>query len=330
MLEPEIAAFVERANAFYASDHPAETVDDQRATYERFAAAFTPPLPDGVRTHDAPLTCADGQTVMLRLYAPAGRAQSKGTVLYFHGGGFVVGSLQSHDLITARIAADTGLCVVAVDYRLAPEHRAPAAHDDCLAVTRAAIDARLPFGPLPRPLQLAGDSAGGTLATSVAMRLRDEGMPGVDGIALVYPLLGIEPQLPARDTQANAPMLTLADVRRYGALYWGADVENRALAAWTIPLEASRYDGLPPVLAIGVEHDPLRDDARLFAARIRAAGGHAHAPVGAGLVHGSWRALATSPGAQWMHREVCRFLAANAARRADVERGVSRVGQPGR
>ncbi|WP_433706052.1 alpha/beta hydrolase [Paraburkholderia sacchari] len=327
MLEPEIAAFVERAKALYSGDHPAATVDDQRAMYERFAAAFTSPLPDGVRTHDAPFTSPDGQTVMLRLYAPAGNAQSKGTVLYFHGGGFVVGSLQSHDLITARLAADTGLCVVAVDYRLAPEHPAPAAHDDCLAVTRAALDGRLPFGPLPRSLQLAGDSAGGTLAASVALRLRDEGLTGVDGIALVYPLLGIEPQLPARDTQADAPMLTLADVKHYGALYWGAGVEDRTLAAWTIPLEASRYDGLPPTLAIGVEHDPLCDDARVFAERIRAAGGHAYAPVGAGLVHGSWRALATSPGVQWLHCEVCRFLAGNAAACPDVGRSAPRVDQ---
>jgi acetyl esterase/lipase len=121
-------------------------------------------------------------------------------------------------------------------------------------------------------------------------------------------MLGIEPQLPARDTQADAPMLTLADVRRYGALYWGTRAADLAASAWTVPLEASRYDGLPPTLAIGVEHDPLCDDARVFAERIRAAGGEAYAPVGVGLVHGSWRALATSPGVQWMHREVCRFL----------------------
>ncbi|MEM5435710.1 alpha/beta hydrolase [Paraburkholderia diazotrophica] len=326
MLEPEMVAFVERTKSLYPSDRAVSTVVEQRAMYERLAAAFTPPLPDGVRTHDAPFTSPDGHTFMLRLYAPFERERSSGTVLYFHGGGFVVGSLASHDLITARIAADTGLCVIAVDYRLAPEHPAPAAHDDCLAVTRAALDGRLPFGPLPASLQLAGDSAGATLAASVAMRLRDEGVKGVRGLALVYPMLGVEPQSPARETEADAPMLTLADVRRYSALYWGDQAGNEAdgadsgmrasvsaRVAWTIPLEASRYDGLPPTLAIGVEHDPLRDDARLFAERIRAAGGQAHAPVGKGLVHGSWRALATSPGVQWMHGEVCRFLSDRAA-----------------
>ncbi|SIT48010.1 Esterase/lipase [Paraburkholderia piptadeniae] len=335
MLEPEIVAFVERTKALYPGDRSASTVVEQRAMYERLAAAFTPPLPDGVRAHDAPFTSPDGHTCMLRLYAPAQRERcerSPGTVLYFHGGGFVVGSLASHELITARIVADTGLCLIAVDYRLAPEHPAPAAHDDCLAVTRAALDGRLPFGPLPTSLQLAGDSAGATLAASVAMRLRDEGVKGVRGLALVYPMLGVEPQSPARETEAEAPMLTLADVRRYSALYWGDEAGNEAdradgangsiggmrasvsaRIAWTIPLEASRYDGLPPTLAIGVEHDPLRDDARVFAERIRAAGGQAHAPVGKGLVHGSWRALATSPGVRWMHGEVCRFLADHAA-----------------
>ncbi|WP_176054561.1 alpha/beta hydrolase [Paraburkholderia caribensis] len=310
MLEPEMIAFVERTKGLYPRDRSVSTFAEQRAVYEQYAAAFTPPLPDGVTTHDAPFTSPDGHTFGVRLYAPAERARSMGTVLYFHGGGFVVGSLDSHGLITARIAADTGLCVVTVDYRLAPEHAAPAAHDDCLAVTRAALDSRLPFGPLPRSLQLAGDSAGGTLAASVAMRLRDEGKAGVHGVALVYPMLGIEPQWPARDSEADAPMLTLADVRRYGALYWSSPARDHA---WTVPLEASRYDGLPPTLAIGVEHDPLRDDARVFAERIRAAGGQASAPVGIGLVHGSWRALATSPGVQWMHREVCRFLVEHAA-----------------
>ncbi|WP_109483616.1 alpha/beta hydrolase [Paraburkholderia sp. C35] len=311
MLEPEMLAFIERTSRFYEGDRGAATLAEQRAMYARAAAAFTPPLPDGVTTQDARLISADGHAFAIRLYAPADRAQSRGTVLFFHGGGFVLGSLDSHDLITARIAADTGLCVVAVDYRLAPEHPAPAAHEDCLAVARAALDGRLPFGPLPGTLQLAGDSAGGTLAASVALRLRDEGTVDVSGVALVYPMLGLEPQLPSRDTHAGAPMLTLADVRRYGALYWGGHERDHA---WTVPLEASRYDGLPPVLAIGVEHDPLCDDARVFAERILAAGGQAHAPVGTGLVHGAWRALATSPGVQWMHREVCRFLIAHAAK----------------
>jgi acetyl esterase/lipase len=234
----------------------------------------------------------------------------RGTVLYFHGGGFVLGSLDSHQVITARLAADTGLDVIAVDYRLAPEHRAPAAHDDCMEITLAALERRLPFdSPAGATLQLAGDSAGGTLAASVAMRLRDEGIEGINGLALIYPMLGTDPQPPSRDTEAQAPMLTLTDVHAFRDMYWG---ETAPYPQWTIPLDATRYDGLPPTLAIGAEHDPLRDDARVFAERILAAGGEAHLWIGTGLVHGCWRAIESSPGVQAMHGEVCRFLSAKA------------------
>lgn len=313
MLEPEIAAFIERTASIYSGHSTALPPLEQRAIYERYAAALTPALPEGVVTQEAVLQSGAGHPIALRLYRNRqnDRQAAHGTVLYFHGGGFVLGSLNSHQIVTARIAADTGLDVIAVDYRLAPEHRAPAAHDDCLTVTVAALAGRLPFdSPAGATLQLAGDSAGANLAASVAIRLRDEGIQGVRGLALVYPMLGTDPQLPARDTEAHAPMLTLADVHAFRDLYWG---EHPPYPAWTVPIDATRFDGLPPTLAIGVEHDPLRDDARVFAGRINAAGGEARLWIGAGLVHGCWRALESSPGVQALHSEVCRFLSAHAA-----------------
>ncbi|RQR30339.1 alpha/beta hydrolase [Burkholderia sp. Bp9143] len=315
MLEPEIAAFVAAVDAWYPADAAARSPDAQRRVYDRFAAAWTPAeLPAGIVQHDAVWHAPDGHAIALRRYAPA-QGEPRGTVLFFHGGGFVVGSLDSHALITARLAADTGLAVIAVDYRLAPEHRAPAALEDCLAVTRAARDAaRWPFDSCARPLTLAGDSAGGNLAAAVATALRDAGEGGIDGIALVYPMLGFEPQSPARETEAHAPMLTLDDVHRYRALYWGdADetvFDDAPLLRASVPLAASRFDGLPPVLAIGAEHDPLRDDARVYVERILAAGGAARYWRGEGLVHGCWRALGTSPQAARMHRMIGGFLLA--------------------
>ncbi|MGF6934170.1 acetyl esterase [Paraburkholderia sp. UCT70] len=319
MLEPEIAAFIERARALYPSHHAAMTPREQRELYDRYAATLTPPLPSELTTRDASFHTDAGHAIPLRLYRHPATASEhgtiRGTVLYFHGGGFVLGSLNSHQMVTARLAADTGLDVIAVDYRLAPEHRVPAAHDDCLEITRAALNHRLPFDlPERAALQLAGDSAGGTLAASVALRLRDECASGVRGIALVYPMLGTEPQLPARDTESDAPMLTLADVHKFRDAYWGKGEEADPTPgpAWTIPLAATRFDELPPTLAIGAEHDPLRDDARVFVERIREAGGDARLLVGTGLVHGCWRALETSPGVQAMHRAVCEFLRENA------------------
>lgn len=315
MLEPEIEAFVAAVDAWYPADAAARSPGEQRRLYDRFAAEWTPAvLPPGIVQQDAVWHAPDGRAIALRRYASA-HGTSRGTVLFFHGGGFVVGSLDSHALITAQLAADTGLDVIAVDYRLAPEHRAPAALEDCLEVTRAARDARWPFGPCVHPLTLAGDSAGGMLAAAVATALRDAGERNVDGIALVYPMLGFEPQPPARETEAHAPMLTLDDVHRYRELYWDGDLsdvllsDNPLLRA-SVPLEAARFDGLPPVLAIGAEHDPLRDDARVYVERIRAAGGRAHGWMGEGLVHGCWRALGTSPQAARMHRMVGGFLLA--------------------
>ncbi|MDN7427272.1 alpha/beta hydrolase [Burkholderia sp. AU16741] len=315
MLEPEIAAFVAAVDAWYPADAAARSPDEQRRLYDRFAAEWTPAvLPSGIVQQDAVWRAPAGHAIALRRHASA-HGTPRGTVLFFHGGGFVVGSLDSHALITAQLAADTGLDVIAVDYRLAPEHRAPAALEDCLEITRAARDARWPFGPCVHPLTLAGDSAGGMLAAAVATALRDAGEGSVDGIALVYPMLGFEPQPPARETEAHAPMLTLDDVHRYRALYWGGDVSDllrngNPLLRASVPLEAGRFDGLPPVLAIGAEHDPLRDDARVYVERIRAAGGVAHAWMGEGLVHGCWRAFGTSPQAARMHRMVGRFLLA--------------------
>ncbi|WP_325088177.1 alpha/beta hydrolase [Burkholderia contaminans] len=315
MLEPEIAAFVAAVDAWYPADAAARSPADQRRLYDRFAAEWTPPaLPAGIVQQDAVWHASDGRAIALRRYTSV-HGTPRGTVLFFHGGGFVVGSLDSHALITAQLAADTGLDVIAVDYRLAPEHRAPAALEDCLAVTRAARDARWPFGPCMHPLTLAGDSAGGMLAAGVATALRDAGEGGVDGIALVYPMLGFEPQSPARETEAHAPMLTLDDVHRYRALYWEGGLldalgDGNPLLRASVPLAASRFDGLPPVLAIGAEHDPLRDDARAYVERIRAAGGAAHYWMGEGLVHGCWRALGTSSQAARLHRTVGGFLLA--------------------
>lgn len=312
MLEPQMAEFIARAATVYPGHSTSLTPREQREIYDRYAAALTPPLPAEVVTEDAQFLSAAGHSIALRLYRNGANAGTmpRGTVLYFHGGGFVLGSLDSHQVITARLAADTGLDVIAVDYRLAPEHRAPAAHDDCMEVTLAALERRLPFDlPDGATLQLAGDSAGATLAASVAMRLRDEGVEGISGLALIYPMLGTDPQPPSRDTEAQAPMLTLTDVHAFRDMYWG---ETAPYPKWTIPLDATRYDGLPPTLAIGAEHDPLRDDARVFAERIQAAGGEAHLWIGTGLVHGCWRAIESSPGVQAMHGEVCRFLSAKA------------------
>jgi acetyl esterase len=125
MLEPEIAAFIERTAAIYSGHSTSLPPSEQRALYDRYAASLTPPLPEGVIAEDAEFQASAGHLIKLRLYRNRRKASGApgSAVPYFHGGGFVLGSLDSHQIVTARIAADTGLDVIAVDYRLAPAKR---------------------------------------------------------------------------------------------------------------------------------------------------------------------------------------------------------------
>jgi acetyl esterase len=302
MLEPEMMRFIERSIALYPEDAAQMPADEQRRVYDRYCAEFARPRPAGVTTEDAVLETADGP-VPLRLYRPAGGGT--GLAVYIHGGGFILGSLDSHDVVTAELAATANVAVLAVHYRLAPEHPAPAAFRDCLAVTEAALAGRLPFSGLAAgPVVLAGDSAGGTLSAATALALRDRGVPSVAGLLLIYPSLGFEPALPAAETEAEAPLLTLADMLAYRTAYLG----NKTPDAYDFPLLTARFDALPPTLAIGVEHDPLRDDARVFAEKLTAAGGTAEFYLAAGLVHGCLRALGTSPATDRLYARAAAFI----------------------
>ncbi|HWK46385.1 MAG TPA: alpha/beta hydrolase [Stellaceae bacterium] len=320
MLEAEIKAFIDRSNAFYPPNSATLPFAEQRRLYDRYAASFARPLPPGVVTRDAVLAMAD-RSIGLRLYKRVDGTGSggagQGVVLYFHGGGYVLGSLDSHDLVTAQLAATTPAAVIAVDYRLAPEHTAPAAFQDCLAVAEACLARRLPFETdlLPAgPIILAGDSAGGGLAATTALALRDRAIqraadqgiagPGIAGLLMIYPGLAYDTELPAAVTEAEAPMLTLADIRAYRRLYLGGKTPD----AYEYPLLATRFDGLPATLAIAAEHDPLRDDSRVFVDRLRAAGGTARYIVGEGLVHGCLRALGSSPGVDLIYRHMAEFI----------------------
>jgi acetyl esterase len=263
-------AFIRASAAAYPADAVGLTMPQQRAVYDAMCAVFYAGRPLGVQVRD--LTFAG---VPCREYAGAGT-----TVVYFHGGGFVVGSLNSHDDVCAEIANATGFTVVSVDYRLSPEHAHPAAYDDALAVVRA-VKGRV---------VLVGDSAGGNLAAAVAATVP------VAGQVLIYPGLGGDRARGSYQMHANAPMLTLADVNFYaGIRHGGVEASGDATAA---PLHATDFTNLPPTVAFSAECDPLADDARHYAAHINAAGGQARWVNEAGLVHGYLRARHSVPRAQ--------------------------------
>ncbi|MCE4067784.1 MULTISPECIES: alpha/beta hydrolase [Pseudomonas] len=281
-LSAAMQAFIVRTQSM-AVDEPSLVA--QREGYERMAEAFCPPRPPGLCISEVLL---EGLPE-IRLYRPASLPPPSGwpTVLYLHGGGWTLGNAGSHDVICAELAVQLQALVVAVSYRLAPEHPYPAALQDCLAVWR-----RLRSGRLGEPvdssrLVVAGDSAGGNLSAALCLALRDAGEPLPGAQALIYPALGDQPT-PSRTQCADAPLLTSEDVDNCLNAYLSRPSDRRDPLA--LPLLAEDLRGLPPAFIAVAEFDPLRDDGALYRDRLRADGVEVEYFAGAGLVHGCLRA----------------------------------------
>ena len=281
LIGAETWAFIHETESWYPPETATCPIERQRGIYDAMCRAFHHGRPAGVAVEDRMIA-----GVPCRIYSPA-KARGRATVVYFHGGGFVVGGLDSHDDVCAEICAGTGLGVVSADYRLAPEHTHPAAFDDAMAVAQE-VGAQ-------GPILLAGDSAGGNLAAAVAHRLRGSAVQ-VLGQVLIYPVLGGDRSRGSYITHARAPMLTRADVEYYAAIRHPGGAEPVGDPT-TAPLEDTDFGSLPPTVAIAAECDPLADDAPDYAARIIAAGGKALARTDAGLVHGHLRARHRDPHA---------------------------------
>ncbi|MCA2010336.1 alpha/beta hydrolase [Cereibacter sphaeroides] len=292
-LPSEIRDFIARTEAAYPPDAVNFSVAEQREFYNKLCADFDGPHPDGLTAEDETIA-----GVPCRRYTPTA---PKGGVtgIYFHGGGFVVGGLESHDAIVAELAEQAQLTMIAVDYRLVPEHRHPAAYDDCLAV----VDA------VPGPKVLAGDSAGGTLAASVSAH-----RPGLAGQVLIYPGLGGH-DMPSFTRHAKAPMLSAEEVLYYETVRYTDGVPVGDVTAR--PLDAEDYDALPPTAIFTAEADPLASGGVEYAARLAEAGIEVSLTEEPGLVHGYLRARHMSPGAKDSFDRIAQALADFAAAAID-------------
>lgn len=281
-LSDAMQAFVAETEA-----HPlaGPTLDAQRENYERMAAAFAPSVPPGLRVRDI----RPEGLVELRLYRPEGAPPAKGwpTVFYIHGGGWVLGSARSHDMICIPLAAELGALVVAISYRLAPEHPYPAALNDCLDTWRRIHQDGLGEPVDKSRIAVAGDSGGANLAAALCLALRGSGEALPLSQALVYPALG-NLDTPSRTTCADAPLMTSAAVDDYLAAYLSRPADWRDPLA--LPLLAADLGGLPPAFIAVAQFDPLRDDGALYRDRLREAGVAVDYFPGAGLVHGCLRA----------------------------------------
>lgn len=275
LIDDETWDFIKETESWYPPDAVTMTIQEQRDVYDQMCRAFFTGYPDGVTAVDK---SADG--VPVRCYTNAGSKPSV-VILYFHGGGFVVGGLESHDDVCAEICERTGQFVVSVDYRLVPEHVHPAAFEDSITS----------FNWVHReyglPVILVGDSAGGNLAAAVSHETRGHPNAAI-GQVLIYPGLGGDMEKGSYVTHANAPMLNMEDIKFYAELRsGGSDVTGDAKYA---PLWDTNFANLPPTVVFAAECDPLSDDGESYRDVLQKAGVSAVCEVEKGLVHGYLRA----------------------------------------
>ncbi len=247
-----------------------------------------------------------------RVYTPVGAGPFP-RVAYFHGGGWVVGDLDTQDMICRALAHGASAVVLSVDYRLAPEHRFPAAVDDAYAATCWAAARASELGGDPARLVVAGDSAGGGLAAAVALRARDEGGPRLRAQIVMYASCNYPSVKTASAREfAAGPILTEAAIDYFWAQYLRDPAVDQH-HPWASPIRAAEHRGLPPAFVASAELDPTRDDCEAYAARLASAGVITECRRYAGAPHGfvSWVGLADV--AQRAIDDACRFIAKHAS-----------------
>lgn len=241
-----------------------------------------------------------------RVYRP-GAPGAVPTVVFFHGGGFVLGDLDTHDDHCRQIAADVGAVVLSVAYRLAPEHPFPAGFEDCLAATRWAAQHVAELGGDAGALVVAGDSAGGNLAAAVALEARDEGL-ALAAQLLVYPSCDFRDgdHHPSRTENGEGLFLTEADMRWFGDAYV-PDARHREHPRATVLLSPD-LGGVAPAVVLTAEYDPLRDEGEAYADALRRAGVEVDQRRYDGLVHGFFGMGPVSPAAHAAVLDGCAAL----------------------
>jgi acetyl esterase len=287
-LDPQVKSFLDQLAS--AAIPPVESLTPREARLQMEAGTvMLGRLPEVGRVEDLTLTGPAGP-VRARLTAPPpspGRNGPMPGLVYFHGGGFVCGSLYSHDHLCRALTRASGLAVISVDYRLAPEHPFPAALEDAEAATSWVAGNARELGLDPERIAVGGDSAGGNLAAVVARRFRDKGGPALAAQLLIYPATDADFDTPSYLENADGYFLT----RSAMIWYWDQYVPDPSRRADpdAAPLRAPSLAGLPPAVVMTAEYDPLRDEGEAYARRLADAGVPVRRLHYDGMIHGFLR-----------------------------------------
>jgi len=254
--------------------------DDARSLSAVMGAMDNPPEVAAVEDR---VIAGPAGDVPVRIYTPDAPAP-RPVVAFFHGGGFVICSVETHDGLARRLANALGAVVVSVEYRLAPEARCPAAAEDCYAATQWAHEHAAELGADPGRLMVAGDSAGGNLAAVVSLMAREQGGPPITSQLLVYPVIDAACDAPSYTENAEGYFLEATGMRWFWDHYLGPDGDGAHPHA--SPIRADDLSGLPPAVVITAEFDPLRDEGEAYAEALQAAGVPVVARRYDGMIHG--------------------------------------------
>ena len=278
-LDPQAQAVMEAVAAL--GFPPNHTVSPQEARANGKARARAPG-PEVARVDDRNVPGPDGE-VPVRIYTPEGSGPFP-VLVWFHGGGWVVGDLESADGVSRHLTVGSGFVVVSVDYRLAPETKFPGPAEDCYAATQWVAQNAASINADAGKIAVGGDSAGGNLAAAVSLMARDRGGLSVGFQLLVYPVTDRDFSTVSYSQNGDDYQLT-----RDGMIwFWDHYLANAADAAnpYAAPLRAQDLEGLPPALVITAEYDPLRDEGEAFAHRLEAAGVPTACTRYDGMIHG--------------------------------------------
>jgi acetyl esterase len=278
-LHPQARAVCDLVNAMPAAPPSNERLHEIRASFSGLVVMGAGPAEAVFAIED---TDADG--VPVRIYRPSPDPDLP-VVVYFHGGGWTIGSVAQFDLVTRQIANAANAIVVSVDYRLAPEHPFPAPLDDCWTALQWAAKHASTLGGDGTRLAVMGDSAGGNLAAVCALLARDAGGPDLALQVLVYPVIDCDFGTPSYRDNGEGFLLTADDMKWFFSCY--ADAGAVDPTDWRIsPLRAPDLHGVAPAVVITAEFDPLRDEGRAYAARLEAEGVPVVNLPYDGLIHG--------------------------------------------
>jgi len=262
------AAFQEAGRPPYETVSPAEA----RELYLGGRAVTNPEPPE--LSSVAPLTIPSSTgSIPARIYTPKTLRKANGlapALMFFHGGGWVIGDLDSHDVVCRKLAHEGELLVISVDYRLAPEHKFPAAVDDAVAATKWIAENAKQLGIDAARLTVGGDSAGGNLAAVVALAARDGGGPQIAGQVLIYPATDFAMSHPSHREPETSVLLTHSVIKWFCNHYLrgAGDIDNWKAS----PARATMLAGLPPAYLLTAGADPLRDEGDEYARRLKQAG----------------------------------------------------------